>query len=393
MKGKNATTSFLPKKKKGGQVRFSDKITYIPDRENKCLTKGQAKHIYEMIEMNEPIKFHTMNQGIKDDIKVRVKSKEEETNSDLNPYQMAILNKGPKDDTKAEKMINWSIFSDKIIYVNSCVNMSASLTIRPLEDKKHKRLYSNLKVDEDLIPDIIFDEDKLRDTYLDKYDDVHAEISQATRFDESIDLSTTYVGKTNETRECVIKVEKKFPISGQGYTNGKLLDQTECSILIDTGANKCYMSKSYYMKCKSLHALAKFASTTQRIQVGNGQYVAVLFVIPVIVDIHGHRFEVFTLVSEIHDNVDLVLGMKNILELEGVIHTQDPSFKCLNRSLPFFSKEQVIVKPKERKFIKVEAPFVDEISSLAIVKMLGSKVHRDTETKIYKKLCITGCHK
>ena len=53
-------------------------------------------------------------------------------------------------------------------------------------------------------------------------------------------------------------------------------------------------------------------------QVGNGQYVAVLFVIPFIVNIYGHRFEVFTLVSEIHDNVDLVLGMKNVFELEGV---------------------------------------------------------------------------
>ena len=127
------------------------------------------------------------------------------------------------------------------------------------------------------------------------------------------------------------------------------------------------------MRCKLLHALAKFASTTQRVQVGNGQYVAVLFVIPVIVDIHGHRFEVFMLVSVIHDKVDLVLGMKNVFELEGVIDMQDSSFKFLNRSLPFFSKEQVIVKPKERKFIKIEAPFVDEISGLAIVKMLDSK--------------------
>ena len=44
-----------------------------------------------------------------------------------------------------------------------------------------------------------------------------------------------------------------------------------------------------------------------RIQVGNGQYVGVLFIIPVIADIQGHRFEVFTLVSEKHENVDLVL--------------------------------------------------------------------------------------
>ena len=56
------------------------------------------------------------------------------------------------------------------------------------------------------------------------------------------------------------------------------------------------MSKSYYLKCKSLHDLPKFALKTQRIQVGNGQYVGVLFVIPVIVEINKHRLEVFTLV-------------------------------------------------------------------------------------------------
>ena len=126
MKGKNATTSFLPKKKKGRQVRFGDKITYIPDREDKCSTKGQVKHIYEMVKMNKPINNHAMNLDIKDDSKVRVRSKEEEIDSDLNPYQMAILNKGPKDDTKTGQMINSSIFSDKIKYVNSCVSMNPS---------------------------------------------------------------------------------------------------------------------------------------------------------------------------------------------------------------------------------------------------------------------------
>ena len=68
-----------------------------------------------------------------------------------------------------------------------------------------------------------------------------------------------------------------------------------------------------------LHDLPKFASTTQKIQVGNGQYVGVLFVIPVIIEIYGHRMEVFMLVSEIFENVDLFLGIKNIFELEGVI--------------------------------------------------------------------------
>ena len=99
-----------------------------------------------------------------------------------------------------------------------------------------------------------------------------------------------------------------------------------------------YMSKLFYMRSRILHTLTKFAPTTQRIQVVNGQYVAVLFIIPVIIEVHGHMFEVFTLVSEIHDNIDLVLGMKNAYELEGIIDMQDSSFRFLNRSIPFFSK-------------------------------------------------------
>ena len=49
---------------------------------------------------------------------------------------------------------------------------------------------------------------------------------------KSTDLSTTYLRKMGMTREYVNQAEEKIPISGQGYTNGKLLDQTEYSILI-----------------------------------------------------------------------------------------------------------------------------------------------------------------
>ena len=66
------------------------------------------------------------------------------------------------------------------------------------------------------------------------------------------------------------------------------------------------MAKPHYLKCKSLHSLPKYASKTQRIQVGNGPYISVLFIISTVIDICGHRFEIFTLVSEIHENVDLV---------------------------------------------------------------------------------------
>ena len=73
------------------------------------------------------------------------------------------------------------------------------------------------------------------------------------------------------------------------------------------------MSKLHYLCCKSLHLLPKFASKTQRIQVGNGQYVSIPFVILIIIDIHSHRLEIYALVSEIHESVDIVLGIKMYL--------------------------------------------------------------------------------
>ena len=41
------------------------------------------------------------------------------------------------------------------------------------------------------------------------------------------------------------KAEELFLISEQGYTMGKLLDGTECQVLLDIGASKSLMSKSH----------------------------------------------------------------------------------------------------------------------------------------------------
>ena len=47
----------------------------------------------------------------------------------------------------------------------------------------------------------------------------------------------------------------------------------------------------------------------------------------------------------------------------------------MNRSLPLFPKEKVSLKPGEQKFVKIEAAFSDEISSLAIIKLLDKLTH------------------
>ena len=118
---------------------------------------------------------------------------------------------------------------------------------------------------------------------MDVYEEFYVEVVKMNKFDENVDLSTTYLGKIGMKREDIMKAEESFPISEQGLVIGRILNGEECRILLDTGASKSYMLKSYYLRCKTLHHLPKFTSKTHRIQVGNGQYVGVLFVIPVII--------------------------------------------------------------------------------------------------------------
>ena len=227
----------------------------------------------------------------------------------------------------------------------------------------------------------------LQAKYLDVYEGIQSDVVSSSRFDENSDISTTYLGKIGqEESQHKLKAEESFPISENGYTLGRLLDGMKCQLLLDTGASKSFMSKSFYMHCKSLHTLPKFAASLQRIQVGNGQCVSVLFIIPVIIEVHGHRFEIYTLVSKIHKNVDLVLGIKNVFELEGVINSRDCRFKFLNRSVPIYPEKELILKPNEQKLVKVRAPFVDDISDLAIIKIIDRRTNNTLLIKL-KFMC------
>ena len=98
-----------------------------------------------------------------------------------------------------------------------------------------------MDIDIGIYPDI------LKSKYLDVYEGVYAEMVYANKFNENSDLTMTYLGQTKMTRDKKIKAEERFPITGQGFASGKLLDRTECQILLDTGATKSYMSKFYYL--------------------------------------------------------------------------------------------------------------------------------------------------
>ena len=136
-----------------------------------------------------------------------------------------------------------------------------------------------------------------------------------------------------------------------------LLDGTDSKILLDIGATKSFMSKQYYLRNKSLHMLPKFGSKANIFSIGNEESDKIFFIFPIIVTIYGHMFELYTMVSEIHDNVDLVIGIQNFAELEGEIRMRRIKFKFINRSALIIPVHKEMIKSKERKFVNIEAIF------------------------------------
>ena len=162
------------------------------------------------------------------------------------------------------QMEQCSILSNILNYVqhNRFNSMNHTLDVKAMNRYKSKpdvdRQYEEL--DFGAIPQI------LQEEHMDIYEGIHSDIVSSNRFDENSDISTTYLGKTEGNRDK-LRAEEAFPISENDYTLDRLLDGTKCQLLLDTGASKSFMSQSFYMQCKSLHTLPKFASTTQRIQV------------------------------------------------------------------------------------------------------------------------------
>ena len=254
--GKNDPTTFIPLSPKiGGQININKSNT------SQYLTRQQANHVYKRTESGEIINTETLYQELE---RERQLNRRDDTSRETNPYIELIVNNAEKIEPLLTQMEQWSILSNTLNYMQydrhpkNYHSLGLSAVSKCGKNLCTKEERDILELDLGPTPDVF------REEYLDMYEGIQSEILNTTRFEKNSDLSTTYLGKVDRSKNTKMKAEESFPISEQGYTLGKLLDRTECQILLDTGASKSFMSKPYYMCCKSLHPLPKFALKTQR---------------------------------------------------------------------------------------------------------------------------------
>ena len=198
MNGRDGTTAFLPLDSKiGGHVSH--------ERPNvgQLLSREQASYVYKKVEMGEMTNVNTIQQEMEHKEQL---SKIDDTNGETNPYWELIVNNAKQTEPLMTQMEQWSILSNVLNYIqhdrhhtmNHMLNIRAvSKYRRNPETKEEKEL-----VELDL-GDMPY---KLHKEYLDVYEGIQSDIVNTMRFDENSDLSTTYLGRPNRTRNDKLKV-------------------------------------------------------------------------------------------------------------------------------------------------------------------------------------------
>ena len=185
--------------------------------------------------------------------------------------------------------------------------------------------------------------------YMDSCNSIKCKLKASVHFDESTDIATTYLALENMTIDDTFKYKESFPFHANSYTLANIQTGWVMDILLDSGASKSYMSKSFYLRNTHPHHIPKFISNIRSTQVDNGQFVSALFVIQILSKIGRHLFEIYASVSEIQDNINQVIGVKNMFELEGEINCEYSQFKFLNRYVPIFSVENYNIHQKGKR--------------------------------------------
>ena len=225
MNGRNGTTGFLPLDSRiGGQGRDNHPTV------GQFLTREQTRYIYRKVETGEIINTDMIEQEIEQEKQL---NKIDDTSREINPYQELIVNNAEKIELLMTQMEQWSILSNVLNYVQHSKFhlMNHTLDTKAVNKYKHK---PNMDDKEFKELDFGTTPQKIQEEYIVIYEGIHSEIVSSNRFDKNSDLSMTYLGRVGKGDQQ-LKVEESFPISEHGYTSGRLLDGTECQLLLDTG--------------------------------------------------------------------------------------------------------------------------------------------------------------
>ena len=360
----------------------------VPNYKSFCITHFEAEKIYECLDSDNvvsPIVFSKDFQPPSEEVRPEYQLLEEFLDNGEpveNPYEKYLFNQIEPEKEKPQKidpyfpnsdmrnthgMSEWSVLNTQMHYVTHPNQSGNELVFSKCEDKIEQEILG--KTDRPDLLALAESDESVKKVFCDQFEDVQNLLHLSDVFKDSRDISTTYLGTDVVMLKDHFVPECSFPIYSNSHTWGQLMGGKPFDLLLDTGASKSYMSREFYKKNPQLHSLPKYKTTIKELQMGNGALASAYFIIPIVFKIVRHKFEVFTLVADIKGTTDIVFGVKNMFEVEGELSCRNSEFRFMNRAVPLFCLENFTIKPKQKRFVKLMAPYVNHLNGSAIGKI------------------------
>ena len=171
------------------------------------MTPQQTNFVYKKVELGSLINRNTIKEELDADVELE---RMDNNSGDENPYQELIVNNASRIDNALTQIEQWSTLSNVINYVQYSKNPKNfhSMTIEPAKLNKTNKSTKSRNVNKSLLDvNLIEGPGRSKEEYLDRYEGVKSEIVDTTGFEENSDLSTTYLGEINMTRDKDLVIE------------------------------------------------------------------------------------------------------------------------------------------------------------------------------------------
>jgi len=274
-----------------------------------------------------------------------------------NPYLAACMG----DPEEREPQLNvHSLYTDNPVYLAPVGFRQVDQTIIPDSE------WHGLKAFEPPVTSMHTDMD-----ISDRFDRIEPSVDSSPSFRDKLHIGAFFVGESGKvaTRNTALKARYNISVHQDMYCQ---FDCPGCDTglaLFDTGGVLTFLNYHYYRNNPALHKLPKFTSRNQRVLLGNGEHLEVMFTVPIQIHIQGIILEVMAEVVKLNKYLSMLIGMGALRELEALLDTREPSVSIANRTIPVFLADNKEFGDEDNTKVILEAPFQIPINGEAICKL------------------------
>ena len=174
-----------------------------------------------------------------------------------------------------------------------------------------------------------------------RHDEVTPTITNEFHSGKTVSMSYMFATghKSKLFQKHVIQLDSKL------HTEGYLPNKLKLRLLFDTGATASLVSADFIRNNKFLSEYPIKKIKPIEVTLGDGSTLLVEHAIQFPLEIQGFVFEVIAWVMPLDSKLDMIIGQRSMLEVEGSLDLAGCTFSFLNRTTPIIATHNIAVQP------------------------------------------------